>query len=102
MAFERPELGEWCEITAEAYKKKAPWSRGVRKVEWMPKKLAQPLRGMYIGWRTVFDGEAEYIGEEEGAVFKQGESREVWLFVTSPRKNPIRTFPNGVKREVKS
>lgn len=98
VANDRPELGEWCDITAEAHKSKAPWSRRYRKIEWIARPRREPIRAMYIGWRTVYDGEAEYISDEEGTAFKQSQPREVWLFVTSARTNPIRAFAADVRR----
>lgn len=97
-AVNRPELGEWCDIAATAHKNKQPWSRGYRKIEWVARPRRQPIRGMYIGWRTVFDGEAEYISDEEGTAFKQSQPHEVWLFVTSARTNPVHAFAADVRR----
>ena len=51
---------------------------------------------MYIGWRTVFDGVIDLISSDGGCYFEMTQPREIWLFVESDRKNPIRVFPEQV------
>ena len=99
--WERPELGQWCDIRAIALKGGEPYVN----TEWFTKPLEKEIQGMYIGWRTVANGsmESDYEYEswehpahEVGKFFVRSESLEVWLFVVSDRKNPIRAFPQSV------
>lgn len=78
---DRPELGEWCELSAIGTKRHT-LDRGTN-VIWKEIRQDQPVQAMYIGYRTVYNGWSEW---------------EVWLFVTDVRHNPIHAFPCSVKR----
>lgn len=90
----RPALGEKRTIKMRAERQKRRiggwWDR---EITWSSVEI-KPVEGIYIGWRTVFDGGTEYLGDEEGIAFHQDAPHEVWLFVTNPRHNPIRVFPD--------
>lgn len=90
----RPELGQWCEINKEAHK-----SHDRDRTKWitLPGK-AKPRQAMYIGWRTMRNGNLKNVGDahEPVIVFSQESTVEVWLFVTNPRHNPIYAFPEDV------
>jgi hypothetical protein len=104
MMSERPKLGDWCKFKAEAGK----FHEGA-KTQWERCELGQVQRGMYIGWRTVFNGQMENVyeyGDWEnpqavllGRYFFQSEPLEVWLFVTNERQNFMRVFPDDVLSE---
>lgn len=96
---ERPVLGEWCVANAKAYKRHR-WDNRERNVKWETSGPAidRPEIGMYIGWRTVYDGAIEYIDEETGNAFTQTGNHEVWLFVSNVRENPFHAFPKDVVR----
>ena len=64
---------------------------------WTKRKLYKPRVGMYIGWRTVKDGEVRYIDEEIGNAFFPKRNHKVWLFVVNERTNPIHVFPEDVR-----
>ena len=97
----RPQLGQWVTIQQTAYK-----SHWKNKTTWHCTTWRQkPLTGMFIGWRTVFDGttEEEVDYEEIGGTivgvdryFSPTAHHEVWLFVTNERRNPIYAFPEDV------
>jgi hypothetical protein len=113
-------LGEWFEFDTLAEKRRVLTVRGTIPPEkpesihsvwggtlpretwsmWVRWKLANPVKGMYIGWRTVFDGKVTWEGEEIGNVFQQYRKHKVLLFVTDGRTNPIRVFPEDVLNSV--
>ena len=98
----RPHLGQWCVLKATAKK-----SRQGTRTRWYTYPHSQPVRAMFVGWRTVHDVDAEYDVDvtEFGETFPVGwiithqGSHEVWLFVISGRHNPIRAFPADVQPE---
>lgn len=92
---ERPQLGEWCEISATGHKSDERSGKSNR--VWKEWQFAAPFRAMYIGYRTVYDGYREWE-DEVGYIFTPHAHREVWLFVRDARQNPIHAFPCSVKR----
>lgn len=94
-----PELGTWFYIAALAVKGGEP----MKTTQWFTRPLEKPYqKGLYIGWRTVFNGTMEMAYEQEswehprqeyGRYFQHSESLEIWLFVIKERQNPIRVFP---------
>jgi hypothetical protein len=91
--IERPQLGEWRTLTHFATRKTfiRP-NKPTDKKYWDAEKYTDPIQGMYIGYRTLADGEREYI-EDAGFVFTPWSYREAWLFVIDPRQKPIYVFP---------
>jgi hypothetical protein len=51
-----------------------------------------PVDGIYIGYRTVYDGRREY-DDEYGAYFEPTSHQEVWLIVEDPRRKPVFVRP---------
>lgn len=94
--MERPKLGEWRNLEKEVYKRHYRVPKEGRRTEWTQRDI-RTVRGLYIGWRTVYNGYSEWLGDEEGYNFSQSDHREVWLFIIDDRKNPIRVFPEDVK-----
>jgi hypothetical protein len=96
----RPQLGQWMTINQMAYKSRWKGTTKWQRQNWR----RNPLTGMFIGWRTVFDGRTEHEVEyqeygpniELAPYFVPTEHHEVWLFVTSERRNPIYAFPEDV------
>lgn len=89
----RPELGSWHTLHARASKH----SRN-HHTNWFRMSYHTPRAGMYIGWRTVYDGATDWDWEYEGGYlanwsFKRKGQHEVWLFVIDPRQNPVAVFP---------
>jgi hypothetical protein len=93
----RPTMGEQRTLTSQVVKKKEYIGGGKRNLEWVEKSI-EPVSGIFIGYRRVSNGVVVHEGYEEGNVFypRKGDSHEVWLFVTSPRKNPIWCFPESL------
>jgi hypothetical protein len=54
------------------------------------------VNGLYIGYRTVFDGRSWWEDEEVGMVFVQERYMEAWLIVPNERRNPVYVFPEDV------
>ena len=92
---DRPQLGEWCEISATGHKADA-YSGESNRI-WQEWNNVPPFRAMYVGNRTVYDGYREWE-DEVGYSFTPHSHREVWLFVRDARQNPIHAFPCSVKR----
>ena len=102
--MERPQLGQWCLISAIATKRKsgAKIGKQFRRTEsrWACSKLEKPLRAMFIGYRTVSDcvfDANDFGGDEYEETIENYNHQEVWLFVYSDRRNLIRVFPKDAQ-----
>lgn len=51
------------------------------KVYWAPVMWWEPRRGLFIGWRTLSNGEKEYISYDDGWVYRPKEHFKVALVV---------------------
>lgn len=60
------------------------------------KRQAGMISGLYIGYRTVFDGLSWWESDEVGNVFAPERHYELWLLVPNDRQNPVYVFPDGV------
>lgn len=69
---------------ARSYKSNGTWKKW-----WEPCRLGTPREALYIGYRTVVDGEADYIGEEEGTAFTPERHYRAALVVFSERERPV-------------
>lgn len=105
-----PELGQWFEIKAIAYKTNcaAESETGYPlKTRWQASILETPVRAMFIGKRTVQEGvtdtwlqrDYEY-GYDEDFGFRAEKYLPVYLFVSNTRENPFYVFPSDIS-EVK-
>ena len=56
---------------------------------------AQPVSGIYIGFRTYVNGRREW-DSDDGYIFYPESYHEVWLIVPSERKNPVAVLPSDV------
>ena len=81
----RPEVGQRVEITH--------WAEPVHN-EWRPFLLPRTREGIYIGYRTKFNGRTEYDGGHR--YFVQHEGVRVWMVVLNERENPVPVFPEHV------
>ena len=97
--MQKPKMGEWREIRATARK----CHEGDETI-WQREELPKLVRGMFIGSRTVWNGErialyesGEY-GEKlfTGTAFAPSEALKVWLFVPHEQQNFVRVFPQDV------
>jgi len=101
--MKRPQLGQWCELSAIATKNKtrAKVGKHFRRTEsqWNCHALAHSTPAVFIGYRTVSDCvfRANGYGEEYGEEIENYNHREVWLFVTDARRKIVRAFPEDVK-----
>jgi hypothetical protein len=99
---QRPEIGQRVRITGEMEREKryidGRWSR--QSVTW--RECGSDATGVYIGYRTVAEGEVRYIDSETGSAFFPKTHFEVWLIVTDPRQNPIKCRPEQVVVEAQS
>jgi hypothetical protein len=104
----RPQLGEWCEVTAVLDQQRTaifhPTSHHFQHYlkEWVNKPKWQfetPKRMMYIGYRTIFDGNSIWVDEEVGSVFQITAHKEAWIFVENARSKPVRVLPECVTRQ---
>lgn len=104
----RPEMGQRVRITGKAkqirgYQREkinsvAPWgSRTGYPRQWIRDDFDISQEGIYIGYRTIFDGYIWWENDEVGNVFAPSDHHEVWLVVINPRHNPIRVFPEDVE-----
>ena len=53
---------------------------------------AEPVSGIYIGYRTYANGRRDYYADE-GYRFIPNETFEVWLIVPGQRMNPVPVLP---------
>lgn len=98
---ERPQLGEWRMITCVAvrrtsHKRNERTNRLMRLKtweKWARWRKASPA--MFVGYRTVADGETDWI-DEAGYVFVAHKHQELWLFVSDARQTPFYVFPEDV------
>jgi len=101
--MERPQLGQWCLISAIAIKSKmrTKVSKRTRYTEsqWENYDLPTVTPAVFIGYRTVSDCSfsASDYGEEYEERIDNHNHREVWLFVHDARRKIIRSFPDSVQ-----
>lgn len=94
---ERPALGERRIVVARAVRcrewKKDP--HGIeRKIVWWQRIPYVPMEGVFIGYRTLYEGVVEVSqGEDGSAVFLPLSTMEAWKFVSNPRQEPFFVFP---------
>jgi len=72
---------------------------GRRQWKYWDTKLITPREGIYIGTRTLFNGEREYIGSEEGVAFYPREHFRAALVVFSERENPVLVPIDGLEAQ---
>lgn len=88
---EKPELGQWLTITT-TFRKTKNWPD----VYWHRDRWQkEPMRGMFIGTRQVYDGKLESDGDYS-AYFIRTVAHNVWLFVLDGRRNPVYVLPEDV------
>lgn len=64
---------------------------------WKPQ--IENIEGIFIGYRTLAEGETDWDGDPEvdgGVVFFSTRRFEAWLIVTDPRRNSIYVLPEDV------
>jgi hypothetical protein len=71
--------------------------RNTRWKAWARWEFNTPREGLYIGYRTLQDGETWWEGEEIGMVFKPHRDLDAWLVVLNERQNPVLVFPEDVE-----
>ena len=64
---------------------------------WARRELREPADGIYIGYRTLQDGETRWEGEEIGNVFKRCRDLSAWLIVLDEHRKPVLAFPEDVE-----
>lgn len=101
----RPQLGEWIDATAYVKKisvndltvmeglvgdriRRSPYTSWGR--------IEEPVRGMYIGYRTVHEGRMLWNSLEGKIKFVPSRNIKVWLIVRNDRTNPIHVLPEDV------
>ena len=97
----RPAFGQTVTVKAKAVRRSDYETRqGVnfrqysqRLKKWDRWPFNTPRDALYIGYRTKFDGETEWI-DEEGEVFTPTEHHELWLVVEDERRNPYFVWPD--------
>lgn len=96
----RPKLGEWRIITNVAYRRVEHRENYGRRIKvWRSLNFTmKPFSAMYIGYRTVADGETQWE-DEVGYIFIPHSHREIWLFVQKPREKPVYVFPEDTRLE---
>lgn len=101
--IEKPQLGEWRTFTHKLIRRSAMVNP--KSLWWQMRELPEPMNGMFIGSRTVWDGVAKFDTEfnAEGTFygkynFAGHTHHEVWLFVIAERRNPIIVNPIHVLR----
>lgn len=71
--------------------------RNTRWKVWARWEFNAPREGLYIGYRTLQDGETWWEGEEVGTVFKRHRNLTAWLVVLDERQNPVLVFPEDAE-----
>jgi len=97
----RPQFGQTVTVTAKAWRRNRYEVKGA-----FPDQYTQtfrvwerflafksPRRAMYIGFRTKYNGESEWI-DEVGNVFTPNEHFEMWLVVEDERHAPYFVWPD--------
>ena len=85
---DRPAFGS--EVTAYAiYERKAQYVNGANTKKYWKARVIEKRKGLYIGYRTLYDGVREWIGSEEGVWFIPDRHFEAALVVFSPRERPV-------------
>lgn len=97
----RPRLGEKRAFSARAVREFSGAGFSSSSVKWVSSPIIPTARGMYVGYRKVYDGTIEK-DDADGFIapvrwFVKKKTREVWLFVTDPRQNPIKVLPEDVE-----
>lgn len=92
--MKRPNLGQWCKVKRTARKRHHYVQR---LTEWVPVNLTVPRDAIYIGFRSARNVLTQYDGDGFVTGWEFLTSREIWLFVSSERKNPIYVFPEDVE-----
>lgn len=97
----RPELGQRVRIMAKVkqnrrypVEKVNGWHTGYPR-RWVREEIPS-VEGIFIGYRTKFDGLVWWEDDEVGNVFCQTDHHEVWLVVIHPCRNPVPCFPEDV------
>lgn len=93
----RPIMGATVSADRRVEKKKVFTSARygtIKRTEW--RTVEKPVRGLYIGYRTVYEGAVEY-SLDEGYYFTPKSHQEVWLIVENERHNPVRCLPEDVR-----
>lgn len=92
----RPQLGEWLEFAGRA-DREFNGNRIFASVKWISVPIT-PTRGLYVGYRKVFDGTINTDDDGRSVVrwFIKKNTREVWLFAVDPRKKPLMVLPEDV------
>lgn len=81
----RPQFGDHVRVKNELRRR----YEGGKKV-WRPFAFSvQPWVGIFLGYRTLYDGRVEWIGEEEGNAFIPTNHYRVALVCRSERHNPV-------------
>ncbi len=100
----RPAFGQRVQITGKVDRSRYYHQRplpGGRLGNWQTEvtwtERPAEAEGIFIGYRTVYEGWIEYVDDEVGNIFDPQGHLEVWLVVTDPRRNPIRCRPSQVK-----
>ena len=91
---DRPELGTRVVSHEKLYKKGWPerlWKR-------MPLGGIK-IRGIYAGYRTLYDGTIEYNYEEGANFHPNGTTMQCALIIPTERMNPIRVSFEGLELE---
>ena len=93
----RPQLGEWrsFDMVAVKHRQTMGLSGTHFTTFWYARRLAAPVSGCFIGYRTVANGWSRRWNDAQPE-FSVDSTREVWLFVTDPRKNPVKVFWENV------
>ena len=95
-AHSRPQLGEWREFAGRA-DRTFSGTRFLTTVTWISVPI-NPTRGLYVGYRKVFDGAIEEDDDGRSVIrwFTRSGTREVWLFAVNPRQKPLLVLPEDV------
>lgn len=93
-ADQRPQMGEWRTIYGKGRKHRRTDDKMREHVWWMIDEI-EPIKAMYIGYRTVQEG--HIYSDWDSRVFSRKRGLEAWMFVTNDRTNPIYVFPEDAE-----
>lgn len=82
-----PKLGEWITID---HKLRRTHSQNY--AQWVPQMFREPVKAMFIGKRTLGNGEIRY-SYEDGVEFRRKEAITAWLVVINTRNKPFYVMP---------
>lgn len=75
-----------------------PAARSRYMKRWVPDSRIIERDGVIVGKRTIYDGERDHIGYDEGYIFVKESQQEAYLVATNLRQNPVYVAPDEMEK----